>query len=148
MEREKTVGIVIFRREGKGIRYLLLHHGGPYWNFPKGRQEPGETEVQTALRELREETGITDVKIIDGFKHEYNYDFDSEVNDGVREKIFKHAIFFIGEVQGDAVEISHEHIDYGWFDYETAHKRSFYQQGQDLLKAANQFLLKEQDFVL
>jgi len=148
MVREKTVGIVIFRKEGRGIRYLLLHHGGPYWNFPKGRQEAGETEEQTARRELREETGIADVKIIDGFKHEYDYDFDLEVKDGIREKVFKHAVFFLGEVASDAVTISHEHTDFGWFDYETAHERSFYQQGQNLLKAAHQPLLKEQDFVI
>ena len=140
--------MVIITREGKGIRYLLLHHGGPYWNFPKGRQEHGESELDTARRELREETGITDVKIIEGFHYEYDYDFDSEVKDGIREKIYKHAIFFLGEVTSDAVTISHEHTDFGWFDYETAQRRSFYQQGQNLLKAAHQFLLKEQDFVL
>jgi bis(5'-nucleosidyl)-tetraphosphatase len=148
MVRSKSMGIVVFRREGKGIRYLLLHHGGPYWNFPKGRPEGNETDLETALRELREETGITDVKIIKGFQHEYDFDFDTEVRDGVREKVYKHAIFFLGEVTSDDVKISHEHIDYGWFDYDTAHTRSFYQQGQNLLKAAHQFLLKEQDFVL
>ena len=66
MLREKTIGIITFKREGQGIRYLLLHHGGDYWNFPKGRQEKGESELDSALRELKEETGITKVKIIDG----------------------------------------------------------------------------------
>jgi len=66
MIREKTFGIIIFKKEGKGIRYLLLHHGGEYWNFPKGHQEAGENEIESALRELREETGITEIKIIDG----------------------------------------------------------------------------------
>lgn len=148
MVREKTIGIVVFRREGKGIRYLLLHHGGAYWNFPKGRQETGETELESALRELREETGITQVKIIDGFKEEYDYDFDSEIKDGVREKVYKTAIFFLGEVSDADVTISHEHIDFGWFDYDKALDRSFFQQGQNLLKKANQFLLNQQGFVL
>ena len=148
MLREKTIGIITFKREGQGIRYLLLHHGGKYWNFPKGRQEGLETELDSALRELEEETGITDVKIIEGFKDEYDYDFDTEIRNGVKEKIYKKAIFFLGELKDEKVKVSDEHLDYGWFDYETALKRLFYQEGQNSLKKAHQFFLKKQDFVL
>jgi len=148
MLREKTIGIIAFKHEGKGIRYLLLHHGGQYWNFPKGRQEGLETELDAALRELEEETGVAEVNIIDGFKDEYDYDFDSEIRDGVKEKVYKKAIFFLGEVKEAEIKISDEHIDFGWFDYETALKRLFYQEGQNSLKKAHKFLLKQRDFVL
>lgn len=148
MVREKTIGIITFKREGQGIHYLLLHHGGQYWNFPKGRQEGLETELDSALRELEEETGITEIKIMESFKDEYDYDFDTEIEDGVKEKVFKKAIFFLGEVTDDKVEISDEHLDYGWFDFDTALKRLFYQAGQDSLKRAHKFLLDQQDFVL
>jgi 8-oxo-dGTP pyrophosphatase MutT (NUDIX family) len=148
MIRQKTVGIITFRKEGQGILYLLLHHGGSYWNFPKGRQEGLETEMQSALRELQEETGIINIKIIEGFRDEYDYDFDFEIEDGVKEKVYKNAIFFLGEVADDKVKISDEHIDFGWFDYETALKRMFHQEGQNSLKKAHQFLLKKQGFVL
>ena len=148
MIREKTIGIITFRREGQGIRYLLLHHGGDYWNFPKGRQEELETEIESALRELKEETGIVEIQIIDGFKDEYDYDFDTEIRAGVKEKVCKKAIFFLGETRKIEVAVSDEHLDYGWFDFETALKRLFHQEGQDSLKKAHQFLLKQQDFVL
>ena len=148
MVRQKTIGIITFRREGKGIRYLLLHHGGQYWNFPKGRQEGEETELQSALRELEEETGITDINIIDGFHDEYDYDFDTEIKNGVKEKIYKKAIFFLGEVKDDEVKISDEHLDYGWFDFDTALRRMFFQEGRNSLKRANEFLSKQQGFVL
>ncbi len=148
IEREKTIGIVIFRREGKGIKYLLLQHGGPYWNFPKGRQELGETELESAQRELQEETGIINAHILDGFYDTYEYDFDTEIHNGTREKIYKQAIFYLGEIDSPAVTISHEHQTYDWFDFDTALKRMYFQQGQDLLKRAHQFLLKQQDFVL
>ncbi|HLC89626.1 MAG TPA: NUDIX domain-containing protein [Patescibacteria group bacterium] len=148
MVRKKSVGVVIFKREGKAIRYLLLHHGGEYWNFPKGTQEKDETDAQTALRELEEETGIVNPKIIEGFCEKYEYDFDTHIKGGVKEKIYKTAIFYLGEVDQVKVKISHEHFDFGWFDYQTALKRLFYQRGQNLLKKAHQFLLKEQGIVL
>jgi len=148
MVREKTMGIIIFKRERKGIRYLLLHHGGEYWNFPKGRQERLETEKMAAFRELKEETGITEVDLVKGFQDEYDYDFDTEIEDGAKEKVYKKAIFFLGEVKDDKVEISDEHLDFGWFDFNTARKRLFYQEGQNSLKRANRFLLDQQDFVL
>ena len=146
--REKTIGIVIFRHEDKGVKYLLLHHGGEYWNFPKGHQEGDENDLQTALRELEEETGIAKVKVVDNFLNEYQYDFDTDINDGVKEKIYKQAIFFLGEVIDQKVKISDEHIDFGWFDFDTALKRMFYQEGQNSLKKAHQFILKQQSFVL
>jgi len=148
MERSKTIGIVIFRREGKAIRYLLLHKGGQYWNVPKGRPEAGENELETALRELREESGITEVKRIPDFREEYEYDFTSEIKDGQREQVYKTAIFFLGEVMSERVTISHEHLDFGWFDYETALKRMYYQPGRELLKKVHQFLLNQQVRVL
>ena len=148
IKRQKTIGIVIFRREGDTIFYLLLHHGGKYWNFPKGRQEAGESEQQTALRELHEETGITQVRIVEGFSDGYQYDFDTVIENGARERIYKQAIFFLGEVNIKNVTISNEHIDYGWFDYATAKQRLFFQQGQDLLVRAQAFLSKQRSFIL
>lgn len=52
-------GMVVVRREGRDWRLLLLR-AYQYWDFPKGRTEPGETPLQAAYREVTEETGITD----------------------------------------------------------------------------------------
>ncbi|OGY48481.1 MAG: hypothetical protein A2663_03065 [Candidatus Buchananbacteria bacterium RIFCSPHIGHO2_01_FULL_46_12] len=148
MLRKKTIGLIIFKKQGPAIRYLLLHHGGDYWNFPKGRPEAGEAERETALRELREETGIGEVKVIDGFLDGYDYDFDTKIENGEKQQINKTAIFFLGEVGETAVEVSHEHLDFGWFDYETALKRLFYQNGRDLLKRVHKFIVAGQEIVL
>ncbi|MAF36861.1 diadenosine tetraphosphate hydrolase [archaeon] len=140
--REKTIGFVVFRKEGSGYRFLLLRHEGSYWNFPKGRAEAGESDLDTARRELLEETGISKIKVHENFRHEYDYDFSSVIEEGKRVKIFKRAIFFLGEVEegtGD-IKISDEHLDYGWFDFKTASRRSFFQEGRDLLKVANRWL--------
>lgn len=148
MEREKTIGIIVFRRQGHAIKFLLLHKRGQYWAFPKGHAEASETELETARRELAEETGITKIKVIDDFKVEYDFDFDTDIKDGVKEKIYKRAVLFLGQTDQTEVKVSDEHLDYGWFDFETALKRAFHQEGQNVLKQAYQFLLKDRNFVL
>ena len=67
---DKSCGVVLFN-SGK---VLLLRHSsissreGGHWDFPKGHIDGDETEIQTALRELEEETGIAHVNVIDGFR--------------------------------------------------------------------------------
>src|SRR3989338_3528342 len=140
-KRQKTIGIVIFRREEDKIFYLLLHHGGRYWNFPKGRQEAGETQRQTALRELREETGITKLTFIRGFRDGYDYSFRGEIyrQPGM---VYKRAIFFLGQTDERAVTIYEEHRDFGWFDYPAARRKITYPAGHKLLDHAHRFLSK------
>jgi len=148
MIKSNTIGIVIFRKNQEGIEYLLLHHGGTYWNFPKGGPEKGETKLQTATRETKEETGITKIKFMDGFCSEYDYDFNTEIEGGIRQKIYRHGVFYLAEALEDKVKISDEHIDFGWFDFSTALTRLFYQNNQNVLKEANRFILKGRDFML
>ena len=64
--RKTSAGVLLYRRRAAGLEVLLVHPGGPYWvkrdleawSIPKGQIEPGEDELQAALRELREETGF------------------------------------------------------------------------------------------
>jgi len=55
-----SAGVVVVRFEEGRPRYLLLRVYG-YWDFPKGQVEPGETPLQAAIREVEEETGLTDL---------------------------------------------------------------------------------------
>lgn len=153
MIKQKSVGIIIFRKEGKSIEYLLLrHHTGVYWKHPSGKVDESdeEDEMLTALRELEEETGLTkdDIVFLRDFREEVNYDFETEIRGGVKEKIHKTSVFFLAQSKTDKIKISNEHLDWGWFDYETALKRAFFQEQQDLLKKAHQFLLKREDILL
>ena len=56
--KEISAGIIIYRKTLEGVKFLLLYHGGGYWNFPKGKIEAEEKSFQAALREIREETGL------------------------------------------------------------------------------------------
>lgn len=57
-----SAGFIVTRRTDGGWRYLLLR-AYRYWDFPKGEVDPGETPVGAALRELGEETGLSEVKL-------------------------------------------------------------------------------------
>lgn len=69
---EKSCGAVVFART-PDIKFLLLQYGAGHWDFVKGNVELNETEMDTAMRELREETGISDAKFIEGFRERIDY---------------------------------------------------------------------------
>ena len=73
MSDVKSCGFLIVR--GQPAREFLLMRHADRWDLPKGHVDPGETEMQCALRELHEETGITatDIEIDDGFRFESHY---------------------------------------------------------------------------
>jgi predicted NUDIX family NTP pyrophosphohydrolase len=63
--RPISAGVVVYRRRGRGVEFLLVHPGGPYWrnkdaaawSIPKGMAEDGEDLAAAAAREFREEVG-------------------------------------------------------------------------------------------
>ena len=72
MKKEKSCGAVVYR-EKDGVEILLIKHkNGGHWAFPKGHVENKETEEETALREIREETGLK-VKLDKGFRRSVAY---------------------------------------------------------------------------
>ena len=73
MNYEESCGAVIFRKSGETWNVLLIRHNkGRHVSFPKGHVEPGETESQTAEREILEETGIR-VRVDRRFRAENRY---------------------------------------------------------------------------
>ena len=102
---EKSCGVVLLNSN----KVLLLQHPDTttsgHWDFPKGHVEKGEDEIQTALRELKEETGIDKVKIIDDFHNLISYS---------KETILKEVVFFLGITNQEKVSISSEHQNFIW----------------------------------
>jgi bis(5'-nucleosidyl)-tetraphosphatase len=138
VDRVKSCGSVVFRKN-KQIEYLLLQTGSVehpgFWDFSKGEVDNGETEKETALRELREETGITEARFVEGFREEISYFYRHE-----DKTIMKTAVFFLVETASSEVEISWEHVAFEWLVYEKALERVKFANSKKVLKKAQDFL--------
>ena len=137
MIEERSAGVVIFRKSEKGIFFLLLNYPTGHWDFVKGKIETAESTKKTAVRETEEETGITDLEFKDGFeeKIEYNFQYDGNL-------IHKQVLFFLAETKTSEVNVSFEHTDYIWLDYEKALKKITYQNAKNVLSKAQNLLIK------
>lgn len=132
MERELSSGIVVCRKIGSNTEFLLLERREGFLDFPKGHIEPGESEIEAAIREVKEETGLS-LEPVDDFRYVQTYWYT--VSKG---KIQKSVIMFLSVVPGDSeVNISHEHKGYRWLTLEECDKQLSYDNQKELLKAAS-----------
>lgn len=135
MTKERSCGAVVFRKQKDDVKYLLLHYEAGHWDFPKGNQEKNEKEEQTAAREIREETGIEDIDLVDGFKETIKYFYKKG-----EETVYKEVIFFLAKSSTEHVTLSSEHIGYTWVSYEHGMKKLTYNNAKELLEKADKFL--------
>lgn len=132
--RQISAGVIVYRLTKEGVKFLLLYHGGSYWNFPKGKihtEEP-ETTFKAALRELKEETGLQpkDLQFNRNFKVYDRYIFKLG-----KEKVFKTVYYYLARTRQPIISISpREHEGYGWFLYRDAVKMLRHQNLKNNLK--------------
>ena len=137
MVTEKSAGIVLFRNDSSENEFLLLNYPQGHWDFVKGKMEKNETPHETAIRETKEETGITNIEFIDGFEESVEYDFRFK-----KEDIHKKVIFFLAKTSEKNIKLSHEHNDYLWLEYNDTLKKTTFENAKIVLSKANDFLLK------
>ncbi len=135
MPIEKSAGAVVFRKENKKIKYLLIQYKAGHWEFPRGMIEKGETLEQTARREIKEETGLKDIKFIEGFKEWVKFFFRR--NEKTTMKI---ATFLLAKTETEEIKLSQEHKDYVWLRYKKALKKLTYKNSKKILKKVNDFI--------
>jgi len=135
MIEETSAGIVIFRKEGTKKLFLLLHYPSGHWDFVKGKMEKGETTHQTAIREAKEETGITDITFVENFEEwiKYNFKYQGEL---VQKKV----VFFLAETKTKEITISHEHSGYTWLDYNESMEKTTFDNAKTVLTKAQKIL--------
>jgi bis(5'-nucleosidyl)-tetraphosphatase len=135
--REKSCGAIVFVKNVE-VNYLLLHYEAGHWDFVKGNVEPSESERDTVIRELREETGIVDAQFIDDFKEKIEYFYRRQGT-----TIHKEVVFFLIEAHTEKIELSYEHVGYDWLDYQRAMEKLTFKNAKDMLQNAYEFLKKQ-----
>jgi len=138
---DKSFGIIPIKRVGDQWQVLLIEQlskigDNSYWVFPKGHAEENETALQSAKRELFEETGLTAQKIVQEpkFSLEYSFQFD-----GVQ--IEKTVDFYIGVITDDTVVLQPEEVkEAGWYTLDEAMKRLDYSDTKKMFTQVQAYL--------
>lgn len=137
MTKEKSCGAIVYKKESE-IKFLVIQHRGTHgghWDFPKGHVEPGETEEQTAKREVFEETGI---------KFDFLSGFEEKINYRMWNGIEKDVIFFIGRCKNSNIKIDHKELSKAkWMTYDEAIDILTFERAKELLFKAKDFIDKK-----
>ena len=135
MIEETSAGIVLYRKEDTKKLFLLLHYPSGHWDFVKGKMEKNETTHETAIRETKEETGITDIVFAENFEEwiEYNFKYQGEL---VQKKV----VFFLAETKTKEIKISHEHSGYTWMDYNLSMEKITFDNAKMAITKAQKLL--------
>jgi 8-oxo-dGTP pyrophosphatase MutT (NUDIX family) len=135
-----SAGAILFRDSRGEREYLLLKSRPGDWEFPKGGVEGEEELQQTAIREVEEEAGISDFRLIDGFRRDYDYVFQAN-----GDTIHKTVHLFIAKSFETSADLSHEHSDHQWRDYEQAVNTVTQDGPREVLEEAHDFLDEKED---
>ena len=130
-----SAGAILFRDTRGHREYLLLKSRPGDWEFPKGGVEGEEELQQTAIREVQEEAGVEDFRLVDGFREDYSYVFEANGT-----TIHKTVHLFIARSFEASAELSREHRDMQWRDYEQAINTITQDGPREIFERAHQYL--------
>lgn len=132
MKFEKSCGAIIFRKENNIIETLLIRMIGGHWSYPKGHVEKDETEVETALREIKEETNL-EVIIDTRFREITTY--------SPKPDVLKDVIYFIGFAKTTNVLVQETEVsEYMWIDINDAINYITFDEDKKIFKKALRFI--------
>lgn len=134
MNHEKSCGFVPFKEVRGKRHYLIIRSTGGDYGFPKGHMEGSETEHETAIRELREETNL-EVTIIDGFRYQTEYMLPNKAD------TLKTCVYFLGKCTETEVICQEAEVSKAEFvPFETALELLTFEDTKRILMQAEDYL--------
>ena len=134
MRKEKSCGAVIYKYIDNELFILLLKHNLGHWSFAKGHVEDSETEQETAIREIKEETNL-DVTINSDFRYVITY--------SPYEGAIKDVVYFLATTNSNNIKAQQSEIsEIKWFKYEDAISMITYEDDRKVLMKAIEYLNK------
>lgn len=141
---EKSIGAVVFCVTNEKIEFLLMKYRNGHWEFPRGKVEDSETEQDTMYREIEEETGISQLRVVEGFRKSIRFSYKAhgqERIDRIKDKnciyIHKKAVFYLVEAMHEGVMISHEHKEFRWLKFDDGYQKLTFKNAKSILTKAN-----------
>lgn len=139
MKQEKSCGAFVFRKEKDDIEVLIIHQVQGHWCFPKGHVEKNETEEETAIREIREETGLK-VSILEGFREVIDY--------CPKENVHKDVVYFIAKPLKGHIKVQEEELAEAYFmSFDEARKLITYDNDRELFEKAAAFISAHKEMI-
>ena len=136
MRWETSYGVIPLLRNEKGWKlFLIQHRRDRFWGFPKGHGEEGESPLETAERELYEESGLHVLQLLreEPLLEEYTYQ-----HQGIH--IEKKVYFFLAITSEKFTLDIHEVVDGKWLSFQKAKELISFREGQELVCHAERIL--------
>ncbi len=132
MKQEKSCGAVMFRENDGSREYLVLRSVLGHVSLCKGHVEADETEHETAVREIREETALS-VDFVENFREVITY--------SPKPDVMKDVVFFLARVTGGTLTCQPEEVAEAWFaPYDRAVEALTHPSDRSVLQKAETFL--------
>lgn len=128
----KSVGAVVLNQKNEIL--LVFQNKNKYWEFPKGKVEHAERELETLRREIFEETGIEKYRIFPRFRKVMQYEFQ------YKGKLIRRVVVYFLIQTRDEVKISDEHSNFKWLSIPEAKKFLKHKNQSRLLDEVNKRL--------
>lgn len=130
IKKECSFGVIPLQKTKEGVSVLLIFHkGGRHWGFPKGHQDPGETDLETAYRELKEETGLEIETCLLEVPYVESYTFYK-----LHEKVIKTVSYYPAFVKGELKLQPEEIIDARWYPIQEAARHLTFKEARDIFE--------------
>ncbi len=135
--KEKSCGAIVYKKENNKLEFLLVYQSNGNYGFPKGHMEDGETELETTVREIKEETNL-DVDVDENFRCETSYLM--EAKNVIKEVVYFVAIPNTFDLKNQEGEIN----ECNWYNYDEVKSKLKFENVKEIFSKAYNYIKEKE----